>query len=154
MVIAGVILAGLAATGRLNWVFAVIGALLPFVRRSLTLLNYAPLFQRLYRQYSARSTAGGGGTGGQQSKWRRNFQTDSGSRQRRDARPGDGWPVPGKALEQLTLEQLLMLLQECRRDDRESAQLHGSHLDRTHGDEWRSEAQAARTPAALDFPNA
>lgn len=152
MVIAGVILVGLAATGRLNWVFAVIGALLPFVRRLLTLLNYAPLFQRLYRQYSARSTAGGSGTGGQQSKVETQFlrlilDHDSGEMH---GQVMDG-QFQGKALEQLTLEQLLMLLQECRRDDRESAQLLEAYLDRTHGDEWRSEAQAAPNTGSPGF---
>ena len=36
----GLALIGLAATGRVNWVFAIFGALLPFVRRLLPLLSY------------------------------------------------------------------------------------------------------------------
>ncbi|MCB1830220.1 MAG: molecular chaperone DnaJ, partial [Gammaproteobacteria bacterium] len=42
MVIAAVILVGLAAAGRLNWVFALFGAMLPFVQRLLSLLSYVP----------------------------------------------------------------------------------------------------------------
>ena len=63
----GLALIGLAATGRLNWVFAIFGALLPFVRRLLPLLSYLPTFQRVFRHFkSAQSTAGQ--SAGQQSK--------------------------------------------------------------------------------------
>ena len=140
MVIAGVVLVGLAAAGRLNWVFAVLGAMLPFVRRLLALTSYLPLFQRLYRQFGADS--GGNQRAGQHSKVETRFlklilDHDSGGM---SGQILDG-QFQGNTLEQLTLAQLLLLLQECQREDRESAQLLEAYLDRTHGDEWRAQAQ-------------
>ena len=41
----------LAATGRLHWLAALGAALLPFLRRSLGLLRFVPLFGRMYAQY-------------------------------------------------------------------------------------------------------
>jgi DnaJ homolog subfamily C member 19 len=54
-----VALALLAATGRLHWIAAVVAGLLPFARRLLGLLRYAPLVGRLYTRY--RNGAGGSG---------------------------------------------------------------------------------------------
>jgi len=137
MVIAGVVLVALAATGRLNWVFAVLGALLPFVRRLLALVSYLPVFQRLYRQFGTGSQA----TAGQHSKVETRFlrltlDHDSGamSGQVLEGR------FNGSSLDQLTLEQLLILLGEYRSEDRESAQLLEAYLDRTYTEEWQEQA--------------
>lgn len=51
MVACGVVLVALALTGRLNWVFAIFGAMLPFVQRLMTILRYLPLVNRFYQQY-------------------------------------------------------------------------------------------------------
>ena len=48
LVAAGVILIALAATGRLSWLFALIGSALAFLPRLLPLLRYVPLFKGLY----------------------------------------------------------------------------------------------------------
>ena len=150
MVIAGVVLVGLAAAGRLNWVFAVLGAMLPFVRRLLALTSYLPLFQRLYRQFGADS--GGNQRAGQHSKVETRFlklilDHDSGGM---SGQILDG-QFQGNTLEQLTLAQLLLLLQECQREDRESAQLLEAYLDRTHGDEWRAQAQTGPDTGSSGF---
>ena len=142
MVVAGVILVGLAATGRLNWVFALIGAMLPFVRRLLALMSYAPLFQRLYRQFGSGASTDGRAAAGQQSKVETRFlklilDHDSGGM---TGQVLDG-QFKGSDLGQLSLAQLLLLLQECQLEDRESAQLLEAYLDRIHGDEWRTQAQ-------------
>ena len=57
----------------------------------------------------------------------------------------------GNSLDQLSLEQLLLLLQECQREDRESAQLLEAYLDRTHGDEWRAQAQTSADSGSSGF---
>jgi hypothetical protein len=59
-------LAVLAATGRLHWIAAVGAAVLPFLKRGLSLLRYLPIFRSLfgaYQQYG-RQNGGGGGAGG------------------------------------------------------------------------------------------
>ncbi len=58
-------LAILAATGRLHWIAAVGAALLPFLRRAMSLFRYLPLFRGLfgaYQQYGNRQN-GPGATG-------------------------------------------------------------------------------------------
>ena len=60
-------LAVLAATGRLHWIAAVGAAILPFLRRGVSLLRYLPIFKGLfgaYQQYGRQS--GGGGSSGAQ----------------------------------------------------------------------------------------
>ncbi len=54
----------LAATGRLHWIAAVGAALLPFLRRGVSVLRYLPIFKGLfgaYQQYGRRSENGGSG---------------------------------------------------------------------------------------------
>ena len=46
-------------------------------------------------------------------------------------------PLRGRQLAELTQDELLALLRECRADDPESAQLLESYLDRVHGADWR-----------------
>ena len=52
-VVIGAALVALAASGRLNWIFALIGVALPFLRRLLSLIAYLPALQRLYNQFSS-----------------------------------------------------------------------------------------------------
>ncbi|MCP4286649.1 MAG: DnaJ domain-containing protein [Gammaproteobacteria bacterium] len=153
MVIAGIVLVGLAAAGRLNWIFALLGALLPFIRRLLTMLNYIPLFQRLYRQFNTGSSSDSAKHAtGQQSKVETRFlrlilDHDSGEMR---GQVLDG-QFNGSSLDQLSLEQLLVLLQECQREDRESTELLEAYLERTHGDEWHTQAQARTDNASSGF---
>ncbi len=46
-------------------------------------------------------------------------------------------PFRGRLIEELSLEELLALLRDCRVNDEESAALIESYLDRVHGAEWR-----------------
>ena len=52
-------------------------------------------------------------------------------------------PFAGRALGDLSKLQLLELLQECRSRDAQSAALLEAYLDRTQGDSWRNEDEAA-----------
>ncbi|HLB07252.1 MAG TPA: DnaJ domain-containing protein [Alphaproteobacteria bacterium] len=49
----------------------------------------------------------------------------------------------GRPLSDLTLDDLLRLFEECRRNDPPSAQLLEAYLDRKHGAEWRAKAGPA-----------
>jgi hypothetical protein len=152
MVVAGIVLVGLAAAGRLNWIFALFGAMLPFVQRLLALLSYVPILQRLYRQFGAGSSTAGKQTPGQQSKVETRFlrlilDHDSGEM---SGQVLDG-QFKGNSLAQLTLEQLLVLLQEYRLNDRESAELLEAYLDRSHEDEWRAQAETSADSGNTGF---
>ena len=133
----GALLIALAASGRLNWVFAVFGALLPFFRRILSLLAYLPVFQRLYRQFN-NTQSSAGQSAGRQSKVETRFirmtlDHDSGEMNGRVLKG----LYTGEDLQSLSLEQLLELLARYNREDEESAALLRAYLDRVHGDSWQ-----------------
>lgn len=46
-------------------------------------------------------------------------------------------PFRGRLVEELSLEELLALLRDCRVNDAQSAELLETYLDRVHGAEWR-----------------
>jgi DnaJ-domain-containing protein 1 len=138
----GALLIALAASGRLNWVFAVFGALLPFFRRILSLLAYLPVFQRLYRQFNSTQSSAGQ-SAGQQSNVETRFirmtlDHDSGEMNGRVLKGR----YAGEDLQSLSLEQLLELLARYNREDEESAALLRAYLDRVHGDSWQDGEQA------------
>jgi hypothetical protein len=57
-------LAILAATGRMHWIAAVGAAILPFLKRGLSLFRYLPIFRGLfgaYQQYGRQGDTGNGG---------------------------------------------------------------------------------------------
>ena len=47
MLVTAVILLGLVATGRMHWLFALVGAALPVMRRLLGLIGYLPMLRRV-----------------------------------------------------------------------------------------------------------
>jgi hypothetical protein len=147
----GVLLIALAATGRLNWVFALLGALLPFLRRALSLLVYLPAFQRLYQQFKSAQPVGGRSTG-QQSNVETRFirmtlDHDSGEM---SGRVLEG-QYAGADLASLSLEQLTELLTRYDREDQESSALLRAYLDRVHGDDWRQSSGAEEAASAGGF---
>ena len=56
-------------------------------------------------------------------------------------------PFRGRLVEELSLEELLALLRDCRVNDEESAELLESYLDRVHGPEWRGGDPGAQSGA-------
>ncbi|MEN8802738.1 MAG: DnaJ domain-containing protein [Thiogranum sp.] len=141
----GVLLITLAASGRLSWIFALFGALLPFLRRMLSLLTYLPVFQRIYRQFN-NSQASAGQPSGQQSNVETRFlrmtlDHDSGDM---NGRVLEG-RYAGEDLQSLSLKQLLELLGWYDKEDAESAALLRAYLDRVHGDSWQEREQARDT---------
>jgi hypothetical protein len=145
----------LVGTGRLSWLFALLGALVPLLQRLLRLLPLLPLVQRLLASRRA-ARAGRGTAAGQHSDVTTRYL-----RMSLDHASGvmsgeviEG-PFQGRVLGELSLDELLQLLVECRAADPQSVALLEAYLDRAHGADWRQrEAQqgagaatAAMTPA-------
>lgn len=55
----------------------------------------------------------------------------------------------GRELSDLSLEELLSLLEECRAGDQQSAAVLETYLERAHGSEWRERAAAAAGQAGF-----
>ncbi|MBK1702616.1 DnaJ domain-containing protein [Thiococcus pfennigii] len=137
-----------AATGRLNPLFALLAAAVPLVARGLALLRLVPMVQQLLRGLglSAAGTAAGtgdaAGAGERSSSLRTRFlemRLDHASG-RMDGVVREG-ALRGRRLSELSLEQLLDLLDECRATDARSANVLETFLDREQGDDWRARAQ-------------
>ena len=144
VVLAVLLLVLLAATGRLHWLLALIGALVAAAVRLLPLLHYAPLVQRLWRQVrpqSARpqSETSGGPTGAERSTVESRFV-----RLWLDHATGeiDGEVLEGTfkghRLSELQRDELMRLYRDCRGADPDSAALLQSYLDRVYGETWQS----------------
>jgi hypothetical protein len=139
VILAAGILLYLAATGRLHWLFALLGSLLPFARRIFGLLQFIPALRRLAGQFQSMGT-GGNPTPGQQSRvetrlLRMTLDHDTG---KMNGEVLEG-PFRGRHLENLSLPELLDLLEYCHGEDEESTSLLEAYLDNTHGDTWRGE---------------
>ncbi len=143
----------LALTGRLHWLFAVLGAAAPFVVRLLSLLRFAPLFSQLHSHYqnaqSARAAGLGASSGGgpDTSHVRSRFlhmtlDHDSGEMDG-EILEGD---FQGQRLSQLRLSDLLGLLNAYRSRDEDSAALLQAFLDRYHGG-WEEQGEQERRTA-------
>ena len=131
----------MVATGRAHWLTAVFAALLPFMRTILVLFSSVPLLKRvLAGMGTAQSSAepSSGQTSSVQSRYiRMTLAHDSGDIDG-DVLEGQ---FKGRALKQLSLEELLQLLRECQ-DDEESVALLQAYLDREYADTWRQQAGA------------
>ena len=131
----------LVLTGRAHWLAAVFAALLPFVRVFVNLLGAIPLLKRLLGGFGG-ARPGQAPGGGQQSTVQAEY-----IRMTLDHDSGDlagevlAGRFQGQRLDQLDLEDLLRLLDECAADE-ESVALLQAYLDRVHGDEWRQRAGA------------
>jgi hypothetical protein len=128
----------LAATGRLNWVFALAAAAVPLVQRLLTLVQLAPTLKRLLGMLQGSgASAGPGGPG-------TSTVTTRFLRMALDHATGDltgivtDGPYQGRALASLALAELLQLLEHYRAEDTQSAALLEAYLDRIHGPAWRA----------------
>lgn len=134
-----VILLLLVATGRAHWLTAVFAAFLPFLRAIFSLLAHIPLLQRVLAsaKTAQSSTASSGGqtssVSGRYIHMTLNHDTGDINGEVLEGQ------FKGSTLEQLQLEQLLELLQECQDDD-ESAALLQAYLDRVYEDTWQQQA--------------
>ncbi|MFV2056418.1 MAG: molecular chaperone DnaJ [Thiohalomonadales bacterium] len=145
----------LLATGRLHWLFALVAATLPFLRRLLPLLRFLPMASQFFRQRQTKSTEQP--STGQQSSVESNYLRMSLDH---DTGNMDGEILAGsrqgQRLSALNLQELLELYQEFSTDDDSQALLH-SYLDRHHPD-WITQAESyqktAHTTPSTDMSEA
>jgi hypothetical protein len=140
-VLLALILLLLVLTGRAHWLAAVVAALLPFARTLIGLLGAIPLLKRMLAGMGAakaRKPPSGGKTSTVQSKYiRMTLDHDTGDING-EVLVGQ---FQGMTLDQMNLELLLQLLQECQ-DDEESVALLQAYLDRVYTDTWQQQAGA------------
>ena len=144
-VLLAISLALLVATGRLHWLYALIAALIPFVSKIMTLLRYLPIIK------SIRSALGGNN---------KQHSHDAGSfakvecryfRMELNSATGEmngtilEGAHQGKSLSELNKEQLVSLLRECQRSDKESALLLATYMARYYGEQWREKQTGGRS---------
>jgi len=144
LIIAGLLLIFLALTGKLHWLFVLIGGMLPFLQRLAGLLRGYQMFK------SIRSQLSGLGSGQrQQASANQNNQSQIETHFLRmsldhDTGDLDGLILSGLhtgvKLSELNQDQLINLLKTYRVEDHESATLLESFLDRSFGTEWRAQA--------------
>ncbi len=130
------IIVSLAVTGRLGWAIMALPALLPWVARARAVHRAAKNFSRM-------SAGVMGGGSGRTSEVRTRFlkmvlDHDSGTM---NGEVIDGTHA-GHRLDDLSLAELLDLLNTCHLQEAQSAQLLETYLDRVHPD-WRERLQKA-----------
>ncbi|MEA3274124.1 MAG: molecular chaperone DnaJ [Pseudomonadota bacterium] len=138
----------LAATGRLNPLFAALAAAVPVVLRAVNLLRMLPAIQQVLRALGLSSVPGAGvgggraGAAGQRSSIRTRLleMTLDHSTGEMDGLVLEG-PFEGQRLSELNLSQLAQLLSGSRATDAQSAALLEAYLDRVHGDAWREHGE-------------
>ena len=137
------VLIAFAATGRLHWLIALLGALAAGLVRLFPLLRYVPLLKQLWAHFQPKTGSASGPSSQQRSTVQARF-----IRMWLDHASGemsgevlDG-KYKGRRLDDMAVDDLLGLLVECRRADQESADLLMAYLDRIHGDTWRERDSA------------
>lgn len=142
------ILIYLAATGRLHWLFALLGSLIPLAYRLSSLLGLVPLIQRLFALKQTMKSAhrpSTGQTSDIETRYlRMSLDHDSGVM---NGEVLDG-RFKGQQLVDMSVDDLLALLHECRAQDQQSAVILETYLDRIHGDHWREQAARNETSSA------
>jgi hypothetical protein len=129
-----------ALTGRLNPIFAAMGAAIPLILRAANLLRLVPALQQLLRSLGLDGVIGStrAGGAGQTSTIRTRYLS-----MRLDHASGalagsvlDG-PFKGRELGALTLSELRRLHEFYRDADAQSLAVLEAYLDREHGEGWR-----------------
>jgi hypothetical protein len=140
-------------TGRLNPIFAALAAAIPVGMRLLNLLRMLPMIQQALQSLglgaAAAGTVGAGSGAGRTSSIRTRYldmtlEHDSGLM---DGTVREG-PFAGRRLSELTLEQLLRMLELYQDTDQRSASVLIAYMDREHGEDWRDAANAGASAGA------
>lgn len=135
------LLFALAITGRLHWLFALLAGLLPWLRRLLPLLRFAPIVQlaRRYLSSGGMRSMGAKPKPGQTSSVHSLFLSmilnhDNGEISGEVLRG----QYSGCALRELTVQQLQNLMTECQ-SDQDSYALLCSYLNYRFGSDWQAQ---------------
>ncbi len=131
------LLAGLAFTGRLNWIVALVGSIVPLIPKIISgLLKILPSLQPLFRRLNL--SRGRKGFNSQPAQMETSYL-----RMILDQVTGEitghilRGEFKGQPLKALSLEQLLGFLKQCMADDAESTAMLMAYLDR-YFPGWRS----------------
>tara|TARA_B100000029_G_scaffold183213_1_gene180799 strand:- start:329 stop:937 length:609 start_codon:yes stop_codon:yes gene_type:complete len=116
-------------TGRIHWLFALLSAAVPWIQRYFVARQAWKLFR------SKRKPPAGNTSKVETRYFVMILDHDSGELTG-DITKGE---FSGNNISDLSLEQLLILLNECRSDDPQSAALLEAFLDRYHGNTWRKD---------------
>jgi hypothetical protein len=125
--VGAVVLVFLTVTGRLGMAMAVGAFLLPLAMRWRAVMN---------RVKAARGPTAGQQSGIETAWLRMRLDHDTGHM------TGEvlNGPFRGRSLDDLSLDELLRLLVECRNADSPSAEVLEAYIDRTHPADWREHA--------------
>ena len=134
MLIVGVILLGLVATGKLHWLFALAGALIPALQRIISLVAYLPMLRRMANSFSGNKPSSGQTSQVETEYLQMQLDHDSG---KLSGIVKTGL-FAGRNLDNLSLEELLKLHDLYSQSDEDSRLLLENYLDRTHGTTWRT----------------
>jgi hypothetical protein len=133
-----ILLAILAATGRLGIIVPIVGALVAALIRLLpVLLQFFPLLQRLLRERAAQRAAADSRSTAETKYLRMHLEHATGAISGLVL----AGPFAGRDLQSMTLDELAHLYRHCAGDDQDSATLLAAYLDRVHGQTWRQGGQ-------------
>lgn len=155
------LLVALAATGRLNPLFAALAAAIPVVVRGVNLLLMLPAIRQALRSLGLGLAPGAAvqaeapGATGQRSSIRTRFleMTLDHASGEMEGLVLEG-EYQGQYLSRLELDALVSLLARYRREDGQSAALLEAYLDRRHGEAWRRVAPGGPEGGAQVKPTA
>ncbi|WP_101757723.1 DnaJ domain-containing protein [Oceanicoccus sp. KOV_DT_Chl] len=134
---AAILLILLAATGRIHWIGAMIGAAIPLAKQALPyLIRYFPYIQQHLRKPAAASSSNNG-SNQSQVKTAVLTMTLNHDTQQLSGEVNQG-PLAGQQLDALELSQLQALLDYCHQQDKDSVKLLMSYLDHRFGNQWQS----------------
>lgn len=141
-----IVLVLLAVTGRIHWIGAAVGAILPFVRQAIpALIRYFPLLHQWHRSRPQPPPSGGKTSQVQTAILKMVLDHDS-NRLSGEVIAG---PFAGSTLDHLELPQLQDLLDYCHREDKESVRLLMTYLNHRFGNNWQ---QQQSPPPRQDGP--
>ena len=133
--LAAIVLLGLAVTGRLHWIFALVAAIVPFISRMLGLISYLPMLKGLLHRF--RDSPADFSFNRQSSMETRFLKVEldpASGKLCGEIRQG---LHQGKKLQELSSQELTALLQEYSRQDPPSAQLLAAYLQHSGHTGWQ-----------------
>ncbi len=146
---AGLLLIFLVLTGKLPWLFALIGGALPFFQRIAGLLRGYQMFKAIRSQFSGTGTGHDSQASDNDNSYSRIETRFLRMSLNHDTGNLEGLVLnglhAGTKLSELKQNQLIDLLKIYRIEDHESATLLESFLDRYFGTEWRSQQEGEDT---------
>ncbi|WP_372809563.1 molecular chaperone DnaJ [Litorivivens sp.] len=140
----------LALTGRVHWIGALIGALLPFVRQAFPLLiRMIPFIQHQRKASAAGQGASGGNTSEVETDWLQMRMDHDSNRLSGTVKQGS---FAGKTLDSLSQEELQQLYLSCE-NDQDSINLLNAYFKYRFGDNW-NQSQSNQSNAGSSMTRA